>query len=85
MCKSGNSWTQVAGLPNVMGNSSRARSERAGSQSVFTSTARYADFLRATLGNLPSPANHASDTLFSMAVSHLLLLLSSLYLFSSLV
>ncbi|CAL8404553.1 unnamed protein product [Boreogadus saida] len=51
MCKSGNSWTQVAGLPNVMGNSSMVRSERAADQSMFTSTTRFARFLRETLGS----------------------------------
>ena len=50
MCKSGNSWTQVAGLPNVMGNSSMVRSERAADQSTFTSTARFSSFLKETLG-----------------------------------
>ena len=97
MCKSGNSWTQVAGLPNVMGNSSMVRSERAADQSVFTATTQFAGFLRETLRSLPSPANvttttaptttapttsHASDARFSMSY---LLLLSSIYLFSALV
>ena len=92
MCKSGNSWTQVAGLPNVMGNSSMVRSERAADQSMFTSTAQFASFLRETLGSLPSPAvvttttapttSHASDARFSMSYP---LLLSSIYLFSALV
>ena len=85
MCKSGNSWTQVAGLPNVMGNSSMVRSERAADQSTFTSTTRFASFLKETLGSLPSPTpttSHASDARFSMSY---LLLLSSIYLFSALV
>ncbi|XP_059929501.1 transmembrane protease serine 9-like [Gadus macrocephalus] len=85
MCKSGNSWTQVAGLPNVMGNSSMVRSERAADQSMFTSTTRFAGFLRETLGSLPSPVpttSHASDARISMSY---LLLLSSIYLFSALV
>lgn len=91
MCLNSNSWTQVAVLPLVEGDSTR--SVKTSHLSMFTSSRKYEAFLRATLGELLSPprapttaptttTSHASEARFPMALSHLLLLSSSYLLFS---